>query len=283
MPHLGMATLAGLMLAAISFVSIKMIKSRPYFFAGWFWFLGTLVPVIGLVQVGNQSMADRYAYIPLIGLFIVISWGISDLTATWPNKRQALAAAAGMIIIILMALTWRQVAYWKDSSTLFERAVRVTSGNFIAHFNLANVQAKKGLTEEAIRNYRQTIAIHPEFADAYVNLGNVYDLQGNSQEAIRQYLQALKLTPENAGIHYNLGVIYDKQKNIDEAIQQYSQAIKLNPDYEDAYFKLGVDLFQKRDFDGSIKNFEAVLRINPGNANARTNINRIQAIQNKIQ
>jgi protein O-mannosyl-transferase len=282
MPHWKMAALAGLLLTLISFFSIKMIKDRPYFFAGWFWFLGTLVPVIGLVQVGNQALADRYTYIPLIGLFIIIAWGISDLSITWRHRKQWLGASAGLVIIIFMALTWRQTAYWKDSFTLFEHAVRVTSGNFIAHFNLANVQAKKGLPEEAIRNYRETIAIHPKFADAYVNLGNVYDMQGNSEEAVHQYLQALKLTPDNAGIHYNLGVIYDRQKKIDEAIQQYSRAIKLDPDYEDAYFKLGVALFQKRDFDGSIENFENVLRINPGNAHARTNINRIQMIKNKI-
>jgi protein O-mannosyl-transferase len=281
-PDWNMAVLAALLLAVVSFFAIKMVKDRPYFFIGWFWFLGTLVPVIGLVQVGNQALADRYTYIPLIGLFIVIAWGCSDLTGHWHNRKQWLAASAGLIIVIFMAMTWRQAAFWKDSITLFERAVRVTSGNFIAHFNLANAQARKGLTDEAIRNYRLTVSIHPEFADAYINLGNVYDMQGDSAEAVGQYLQALKLAPDNAGIHYNLGIIYDKLKNLDEAIHQYSQAIKLNPDYEDAYFKLGVNLFQKRDFDGSIKNFENVLRINPGNANARININRIQAIKNKI-
>jgi protein O-mannosyl-transferase len=269
-------------LALITLITVYTIKNRPYFFVGWFWFLGTLVPVIGLVQVGNQAMADRYTYIPLIGLFVVIAWGVSDLSAKWRYQKTLLAGIAGLVIVLFMGVTWRQAGFWKDSVTLFERAIKVTSDNFIAHYNLANVLAKQGHMDEAVGHYQQTISIKPNFADAYINLGNVYQMQGRSSDAMDQYLQALKLKPDNPGVHYNLGLIYTKQDDMDSAVMHFQKAIRLKPDYEDAYFKLGVALFQKNDVDGAMNNFEAVLRINPDNAAARKNLNRLLLIKKRF-
>jgi tetratricopeptide (TPR) repeat protein len=271
-----------LLLGWISFLAVYTIRTRPYFFTGWFWFLGTLIPVIGLVQVGNQSLADRYTYIPLIGLTVAIAWGASDLLAGWRHKKIFLSVIAGMIIILLMGATWRQAGYWKDSITLFERAIKVTSGNFIAHYNLAHIMAKQGRMDEAVDHYRQTISINPNFADARVNLGNVYQMQGKYREAMNLYLQALELKPDNAGVHYNLGLMYDKEDDLDSAVAHYRSAIRLNPDYAEAFFKLGVALYKKNDLDGAINNFESVLRINPDNAAARNNLDRLISIQKKI-
>jgi protein O-mannosyl-transferase len=270
-------------LALISLITFYTIKNRPYFFVGWFWFLGTLVPVVGLVQVGNQAMADRYTYIPLIGLFVVIAWGVSDFKSRWRYQKIFLAAITCLVIVLFMGMTWRQIGFWKDSITLFEHALKVTSDNFIAHYNLANVLAKQNRMDEAVGHYNQTISINPDFADAHINLGNVYQMQGKTNEARDQYLQALRLQPDNAGGHYNLGLIYDKQGDLDNAINHYQEAIRLKPDYEDALFKTGVAFFKKNDLDSAINNFEALLRINPDNAPARKNLARLLSIQRNSQ
>ena len=250
---------------------------------GWLWYLGTLVPVIGLVQVGNQAMADRYTYIPMIGLFIIIAWGVPELTAKWRHQKRILASLTCFILFVLTAMTFKQAGYWKNSMTLFNHAIQVTSNNDVAHYDLANVLAKERRTDEAVGHYLQALAINPDFADAHVNLGNVYNMQGNFKDAVNQYLQALKLKPDYAGVHYNLGVIFDKQGNIDEAILHYSQAIRIKPDYEEAHFNLGVDLFQKKDFDGATANFKEVLRINPANALAKKNLAKTLYARDRVQ
>ncbi len=264
-----------MILASLSVLAVVKIKKNPYIFTGWFWFLGTLVPVIGLVQVGSQAMADRYTYIPLLGIFLWMAWGWQDFVSRRRFSHQITAFIAGLVIVLCMALTWRQAGFWKNSIPLFEHALEVTSGNFIAHYNLANVLAKQGRTEEAVLHYHQTISINPDFADAYINLGNVYQMQGQTGEALSQYLQAVKRIPENAGLHYNLGLVYEKQGEIEKAIAHFQKAVVLKPDYEAAYFKLGLALFQKNDFDGAAKNFKAVLHLNPDNISAKNNLRRL--------
>jgi cytochrome c-type biogenesis protein CcmH/NrfG len=270
-------------LALISFVAVHTIKNRPYFFSGWFWFLGTLVPVCGLIQVGNQSMADRYTYIPLVGLFLAIVWGARDFLAGWRYQQAFLSGVAGLVIVLCMGMTWRQAGYWQNSITLFERAIAVTPGNFIAHYNLANVFAKQNRMDEAVRHYDQTISINPYFADAHINLGNAYQIQGDLSKAMDQYLQAVKLKPDNAGLHYNIGLMYEKQDDRDSAVKHFQEAIRLKPDYERAHFKLAVALFQKNDVAGAIDHFEAVLRLDPDNDAARKNLSRLLSIQENSQ
>ena len=304
-----------LLLGVISFFAFKSRRQHPYFITGWLWYLGTLVPVIGLVQVGMQSMADRYTYIPLIGLFIITAWGIPALTAKWRYGKICTGASAIIILAILMALTVKQAGYWKDSITLFEHAIRTTSANYIAHYNLGNVLAKKGRIDEAIPHYLQALKIKPEFADAHNNLANAQSRQGRTDDAIFHYLEALRIKPDYEGAHYNLGVALDRQGRTDDAIFHYLQAIKTNSDYVNAHYKLGVDLnqqgrikeaiaqfsqairikpdyaeahnnlgaalFRKGDMSGAIDCFQAALRIKPDYAMAKNNLKKVLMIQRK--
>ncbi len=263
---------SGLLLGIISFSAIKTRKQRPYFITGWLWYLGTLVPVIGLVQVGLQSMADRYTYIPLIGLFVIIAWGVPALAAKWRYGKIWTGASAVIVLSVLMALTVKQAGYWKDSITLFEHAVKITSNNYIAHYNLANVLAKKGRVDGAIPHYLQALKIQPEFADAHNNLANALNMKGKVDDAIYHFSEALRIKPDYEGAHYNLGVALDGQGRTDDAIFHYLQAIKTNPDYVNAHYKLGVDLNQQGRIDEAIVHFSQVIKIKPDYAEAHNNL-----------
>ncbi|MGB9500166.1 MAG: tetratricopeptide repeat protein [Dissulfuribacterales bacterium] len=263
---------SGLLLGVISFLAIKNTKQRPYFITGWLWYLGTLVPVIGLVQVGMQSMADRYTYIPLIGLFVIVAWGVPELAAKWRYGKIWTGTSAIIILSIFMAVTFKQTGYWKNSITLFEHAIKTTSANYIAHYNLGNVLAKKGRIDEAIPHYLQALQIKPEFADAHNNLANALNMQGKVDDAIYHFSEALRIKSDYEGVHYNLGVALDRQGRTDDAIFHYLQAIKTNPDYVNAHYKLGVALNQKGRIDEAITQFSQAIRIKHDYAEAHNNL-----------
>jgi len=166
--------LCGMALVGITIISIRLIRKAPYFAVGWFWYLGTLVPVIGIVQVGSQAMADRFTYIPLIGIFIIVAWGLPELISKWPYKEKVLSISVGLIIFTLLITTWRQVSHWKNSITVFKHAIRVTDKKYpgfsVAHNNLGNALVRAGMTEEAIDYYKEAIRIRPGFTAAQKNL-----------------------------------------------------------------------------------------------------------------
>ena len=277
---------AALMLLSISFLAIKTLKERPYFIVGWLWFLGILVPVIGLVQVGIQSMADRYAYVPFIGLFIIIAWGVPDLMEQCRQKKIWIAASATVTISIFTVITWNQVGYWKNSITLFGHALQVTSNNYIAHNNSGNVLINQGRTDEAIQHYLKALRIKPDYVDAHNNLGNVLINQGRTDKAIQHYLQALRINPDYEKAHNNIGNVLLDQGRTDEAIQHYLQALRINPDYAGArsnlgvaLFRKGVALFRRRDVDGAISCLREAVRLNPYDKNLQNNLNKALLIQ----
>jgi protein O-mannosyl-transferase len=263
---------SGLLLGGISYLAVKTRKQRPYFITGWLWYLGTLVPVIGLVQVGMQSMADRYTYIPLIGLFIIAAWGVPELTLKWRNAKVWMVTSVIIILSVLMAVTFKQAGYWKDSIRLFEHAVQTTSNNYIAHYNLANVLVKKGRVDEAITHYLQALEIQPEFADAHNNLANALNMQGKTDDAIYHFSEALRINPDYEGAHYNLGVALDRQGRPDDAIFHYLQAIKTNPDYVNAHYRLGVAFNRQGRIDEAITQFLAAIKIKPDYPEAYNNL-----------
>lgn len=226
--------LAAFVLLMITVFALRFRRRAPYLAVGWFWYLGALVPVIGLVQIGSHAMADRYTYLPLIGLFIMIAWGMTDMLA--PRRfGRALVAIGGLAVVLAFIPPARaQVAYWKDAERLFRRAVVVTERNYLAHNNLGAALARKGSVDEALRHYHQALAIHPRYPDALFNAGVVLALQGRYAEAETYYRAALAIHPSLAEAHNNLAIALVMQGNMHDAISHFRTAVHLRPDYADA-------------------------------------------------
>jgi tetratricopeptide (TPR) repeat protein len=239
--HLGTALAAAALLLAISAaVAWAARHGRRYLAVGWLWYLGMLVPVIGLVQVGDQSLADRYTYLPSLGLFIMAAWGAAEATARWRQRRLALAFLAVVVLLPCMVLTARQVGYWADSETLFRRTLSVTTNNFIMHNNLGNILTWRGRDlhdfdrREAIQQYGLAIQIDPDYAEAHNNLGNTLQECNRVGEAMAQYRKAIQANPNYPQAHYNLANALVSLHELDQAIEQYEAAIRLKPDCVEA-------------------------------------------------
>jgi tetratricopeptide (TPR) repeat protein len=230
---------AGLLLGLITMAVLRVARLHPYLAVGWLWYLGTLVPVIGLVQMGAQGMADRYTYVPLIGLFIMIAWGIPELAAKWRYQRIGLALAAGAVLAASMILTWTQLHHWKSSVTLFEHALDATANNYLAHNNLGNALAKQGKTKQARDHYVKALQINPTSPRAHNNLANALARQGKSEEAIAYYTKALEIKPNFPKAHNNLGNVLARQGKSQEAIAHYTKALEIKPDFAGAHNNLG--------------------------------------------
>jgi protein O-mannosyl-transferase len=248
---------AALLLAAITAAAVALRRRRPYVLAGWLWYLVTLLPVIGLVQAGEQAMADRYTYVPLIGPFVAAAWGFPDaaralLAASRRARgesaagdrvlRWALPLGAGAVLLVLSVLTRAQVATWKDSVTLFERALAVTDRNYLAHLDLGAALAREGRADDALAHYREAVRIKPDHAMAQYDLGSALAARDRDGEAMEHYLRALALNPGYAAAHNNLGILLAKQGKIDEAARHYADAARLRPDFAEAHFNLAVAL-----------------------------------------
>ncbi len=255
--------LACLLLLVLSALAIAYRRRYPYCLLGWLWFLGTLVPVIGLIPAGEQSMADRYSYVPSIGIILVVVWGAYDLTKRWRYQTMAAAIATAGAACLCLVLTRAQIGYWKDTETLFRHALRVTKHNYVAHNNLGTALDQQGRWDEALREFRLALQAKPDYPEALNNLGVALDRQGHVDEAIAQLRKTLSLRPRYAVAHYNLGVALQEQGHLDEAIAQYQEALRLKPLYADAHCNLGLALQHKGDLDGAIAQFQAILKFQP--------------------
>lgn len=263
---------AVLLLGGVSVIVFRRMRRSPFLLVGWLWFLGTLVPVIGLVQVGIQAMADRYTYIPFIGLFIMIAWGVPQLLEGWRHRRIALAAAAVVIVVLFSVATWRQTGYWKDSRALFTHAIDHTTGNYMAHLNLGTALAEQGNLAEAEKHYREALRINPNLAMAYFNLGNTLMAQGRSAESVGCYLEAVRIAPNYVNAHYNLGVAFSGLGMNREAVTAYAEALRIRPDFAKARTGLGIALAREGRFEEAASQFSEALRLNPADAEARKNL-----------
>ena len=185
-----------ILLICITCIVVYFIRSYSYLFVGWFWYLGTLVPVIGLIQVGSHAMADRYTYIPLIGLFIIVAWGFADLAGKWHYGKQLFSSLAALILIFLMILTWGQLRYWKNSLTVFAHAIEATADNYLAYNNLAVIFIEKGDYRQAYQFASKAIQINPKLPFAHYNMGNILIKLGNTEKAIYHFQETLKLQPD---------------------------------------------------------------------------------------
>lgn len=217
-------------------------RSHRYLLVGWFWFLGTLVPVLGLVQVGEQSMADRYSYIPSIGFFVILCWGISELLPAWLRQPKPMIMITGAIMVLCAIVTVRQIGFWKNSETLFRHALSLDPRNWMAHNNLGAALARAGDPASSIFHYSAAVQFRPQNGQLHNNLGVALDRAGRHDEAKEQYREATRLAPRFAGAHNNLGVALFREGRLDDAIQEFNAAISADPDYPDARINLGAAL-----------------------------------------
>jgi len=278
----GLVAVSIAIIALATFGAIRTARSYPYILVGWLWYLGTLVPVIGLVQVGNQALADRYTYIPLIGLFIIASWGAFDLAEKRRVPRPALPALAVIALAALTVIAQRQVSYWRDSISLWTRALAVTSENHVAHNNLGRELVEKGNIDEAIAHYNAALKIKPAYATARTNLGVALAKRGKTDEAIASYMQALRLKPNFAEAHVDLGAALASQGKLSEAIDHYKTAIALNPNLPDARANLGLALANAGRIDDAIVEYKNALLLKPGFVEVQNNLGFALASQGKL-
>jgi tetratricopeptide (TPR) repeat protein len=217
------------------FICVWMMRrNQPCWLVGWCWFVGTLVPVIGLVQVGNQSLANRYTYVPFIGIFLALAWGVPALTKHWRHQVFVLFTLATAAILICIPVTRLQIGYWKNSEILFQYASTIIDNNWEAHARLGLVFSKEGRLDEAISQYREALRLKPNDADAHYDLANALYRKRLWDEAIGQYREDLKLSPDDPEGHNNLGVVLFQKGNLNEAITQFQEALRLKPDYANA-------------------------------------------------
>ena len=260
-------------LTAVTAAAIGLRKSHPYLLVGWLWFVGMLAPVIGFLQSGAQAYADRFTYLPHVGLFAAFTWGCAALTARVPRSRVAIAG--GAVIAILTALSVRQVGYWRDSIALWERALEVAPINYLAHANLGVELRSAGRPKEALAHFEESLRIRPDFPEAHNYLGTALAEQGRLADARAQLTEALRLKPAYPDAHNNLGAVYSMSGQPEAAIREFEASLRLNPNQADAHANLGVMFEQSGQIDTAIRHFEHALRINPQHAEARRSLDRL--------
>lgn len=269
-------------LLAVSAAVIRTRRRYPYLAVGWFWFLVTLIPVIGFVQVGQQSMADRYSYLPALGLFIMLAWGAPDLVKGLRLSGRILAIPAAAVLIASAALTWQQLGYWHDSITLYRHTLKVTKDNYLINYSLGLLLANNGEPDAAIREYREVLRIRPDDTPTHNNLGLTLAGKGDLDTAIGEFKEALRLDPNCAEAHTNLGVAFANKGDLDGAIRELRETIRISPKDLDAHGNLGYALASKGDLDAAIGEYREALRLNPNNAKVANNLELALAQKRKL-
>ncbi len=264
----------------LSFVTATAIATRrrsPYLIVGWLWFLGTLIPVIGLIQVGAQSTADRYTYLPLIGVFVMAAWGVGDLVRERPVPRRVTAALAVGALIWFGALSRAQLGHWKDGISLNANALNVTSGNWNAEYNLGVELARIGRIEEAVAHYREAIRLRPGFGDANNNLGSILAMQGRFLEADSCFQAAVRERPDLA--HYNLGVARYNVGRVDDAVLHFAEAARADPGNALTHRWLGICLAKTGRLREAAVSFGRAVRLKPEDGLAHHDFGVVLALE----
>ena len=259
-------------LAGISLGAFVLRRRCPYLLTGWLWYLVMLAPVIGLVQVGAQARADRYTYLPQIGLYLLLTWSAAVGCAGWRHRRLVLGGLAAGILAALIFRARTQTACWRNAESLWTHTIDCTSDNSIAQNNLAEALRQEGREAEATEHLQTALELNPDFAEAHNNLGNVRFQNGKLDEAIAQYQTALQINPDYAVAHYNLGNALIRKGDLDGAIANFQTALQINPDYAEAHNNLGYTLIEKNRMAEAITHFQKALQINPDYADARKNL-----------
>jgi tetratricopeptide (TPR) repeat protein len=287
------AVAATLAIAAITALALAAIRRRPYLAVGWLWYLGTLVPVIGLIQVGAQARADRYTYLPTVGLSIMLVWGLPEVL-----KSKALLSGAIATCLACAVLCDAQIQYWRNSETLFRHALDVTGSNYLAHHNLGVAFAGEGRFPEAIEQYQAALQIEPNAANVQTDYGNALAKSGRIAEAIEHYEAALRVLPNSPITHNDLAnALSATPGSLPQAIAEYQTALRLKPDYEEArknlaqvqsntaemQYNMGVDLAKSHKTEAAIPHFEEALRLKPDYVDAHNNLGVVLAGAGRVQ
>lgn len=258
-------------LLATGFAFAKGEELR-YLAVGWFWYVTTLLPVIGVIQVGFQAMANRYAYLALVGVFIIIAWGVPDLLRSLAGRRLLLPAAAGIMILVLASSTRAQLPNWRDSEAAFEQALKVTKSNHIAQFGMGNVWLVRGDFRRAINCYEETLRIKPDYAEAHNNLALALMRMGRKDEAVFHFRGALGDKPHYAEAYNNLGVALADQRKFPEAEISFRRAVELQNGYTAASNNLYLLLLEEGRIDEAIEGFRALVSATPEDTASRENL-----------
>jgi tetratricopeptide (TPR) repeat protein len=264
------------LLALVSVLCIAKKGSSPCFIVGWFWFLGMLVPVIGFIPPGEQARADRYTYLPQIGLCLLVAWGAMELFAKWRRGRQAMAVVILLTITGLTALSYRQASYWQDSETLWNHSLAVTSHNQLAHNNLGNaLMHKKGRLDEAIVQFQKALEIRPDYPDANNNLGYALASKGRYVEAMGLFRTTLRVRPSYAKAHNNLAITLAQLGKTNEAIEQFNQALEIDGNYADGHYNFGIVLLRLGRREEAIAHLNEALRLKPDDTELRAQLHHL--------
>lgn len=253
------------LLLGVSFIVLRAWRARPYLTTGWFWYLGTLVPVIGLVQVGNQSRADRYTYIPMVGLTLMVAWGAAEAAEKWPKTKIVISIAAAVLCAIWMVDSSTQTAYWQNSETLYRHAIDVTADNWLAEYNLGHyLMDQPQRIADAIPHFEAVLRIKPNYPEANNNLGACLMNIGRNADAVGHFEAALRAKPDFIDAHYNLGLAFTRIPGRDaDAETQFKAALRLAPDRKQAHNSLALLLVQHGRAQEAIPHLETVLRLYP--------------------
>ena len=264
LPSMKVALAAGLLIFVSAAVWLNR-KHAPYLPVGWLWFLGTLVPVIGLVQVGTQAFADRYTYFPAIGLFLMVAFGAYDLVSRYQISKAVLAVPGTLILAACLARTNDQLRYWQNSEVLFRHALAVTKDNYIAHINLGVALELDGKLDEAIAEYRAAEAFAPNRYQIHYNLGDCLDHQGKPLEALTEYREAIRLNPKLPELHNSLGIVLGELGHYDEALAEFTNAVQLSPTYPWAHFEMAKTLLKQGRNAEAVAGLHEALKHDPNN------------------
>jgi len=261
--------LCSVVLLGISAVAVWKIKKYPFVAVGWFWYIGTLIPVIGLVQVGGQAMADRYTYLPSVGILIVFAWSVCEFVKKLRfRKVELITISVFLVCSALLLVTRRQVRYWRDSITLFERTLAVTENNFVIHNNLGNELLDTGDLDGAIRHYTEALEINPQYPSALKNIGMVFVKKGDFDKAVDYFTRASLIRPGWADVYNSLGLAYAQQNKHEPAMRNFEHALSLKPDYPNVYYNMGFALVRQQQYDDAVERFKKALKLRPDWAEA---------------
>jgi tetratricopeptide (TPR) repeat protein len=264
---------AGVVLMAITAFVLRA-KRQPYLAVGWLWYLGTLIPVIGLIQAGDQARADRFTYLPSIGLSIMVAWGVAALFELRQWSRRALGAVAAGTCVVWFVLTFIQVGYWIDGPTLFRHTLEVTGDNYVAYLNLGVALRQEGRIDDALANFERAVEIKPQFPDAQATLGEALLARGRTTEALPHLLDALRMTPDSPYVRANLGTALNLTGRPKEAEAQYREALRLAPGIAASYEGLGLALMADGRLQEALPELIEAVRLDPGNTRLRSNLAR---------
>jgi len=264
--------LAVALFAALCLAAVTLRGKFPFAFTGWFWFAGMLVPVIGLVQVGAAAMADRYAYLPLIGIFLIIVWGAGEICAKFQIPREGILLITVFVILACAARAGNQVRFWKDDPALFGHALSVTKNNYVASLDLGFWYAKNGQVSESLRYYGDAVRLSPDNATALYDAANAFAKLGYWDEAIRDYRRSLQIAPNQPDVLNNLGFALAQTKQLSEAANCFQAVLKLEPNSADAHNNLATILFKQGDFQDAAAQFSAAQQLSPADVRFCANL-----------